>query len=188
MLASLFHVWSLSRWKNSFLLSLVFGLPVMGLMIYMMVMDSQHQEHGGSMPEEQNLLPGLSLLNLAFFLLCTPVQVSEHSMSDKRSSTVSFFSRLRHCRSSSPPDLRRPILLRPGVSLVKAPHSQHGCVDSVSHLDRLHLLLCGPHRSHGRESQPEPRHLLRHSTYALRVHRSGSMAGARCKGNKRYQD
>lgn len=69
------HVWCLPRWKNSFLLSLVFGLPVMGLMIYMMVMDSQHQEHGGSMPAEQNLLPGLSLLNLAFFLLCTPVQV-----------------------------------------------------------------------------------------------------------------
>ncbi|KAF3857523.1 hypothetical protein F7725_009382 [Dissostichus mawsoni] len=63
------------KWKSSFLLSMVFGLPVMGLMIYMMVMDSQHQEHGGSMPEEQNLLPGLSLLNLAFFLLCTPVQI-----------------------------------------------------------------------------------------------------------------
>ncbi|XP_061535850.1 copper-transporting ATPase 2 [Phycodurus eques] len=63
------------RWKTSFLLSLVFGLPVMGLMIYMMVMDSQHQEHGGSMPEEQNLLPGLSVLNLTFFLLCTPVQI-----------------------------------------------------------------------------------------------------------------
>ncbi|KAL6455949.1 hypothetical protein MHYP_G00358000 [Metynnis hypsauchen] len=47
----------------------------MGLMIYMMVMDSQHSEHGGSMPEEQNVLPGLSILNLAFFLLCTPVQI-----------------------------------------------------------------------------------------------------------------
>ncbi|XP_036947050.1 copper-transporting ATPase 2 [Acanthopagrus latus] len=69
------HTEEIRQWKNSFLLSLVFGLPVMGLMIYMMVMDSQHQEHGGSMPEEQNLLPGLSLLNLAFFLLCTPVQI-----------------------------------------------------------------------------------------------------------------
>lgn len=68
------------RWRNSFLLSLVFGLPVMGLMIYMMVMDSQHQQHGGSMPEEQNLLPGLSILNLAFFLLCTPVQVRNHRL------------------------------------------------------------------------------------------------------------
>lgn len=48
----------------------------MALMIYMMVMDAQKQNHGGAMPEDQNLLPGLSLLNLAFFLLCTPVQVS----------------------------------------------------------------------------------------------------------------
>ncbi|XP_042261040.1 copper-transporting ATPase 2 isoform X1 [Thunnus maccoyii] len=69
------HTEEIQQWKNSFLFSLVFGLPVMGLMIYMMVMDSQHQEHGGSMPEEQNVLPGLSLLNLAFFLLCTPVQI-----------------------------------------------------------------------------------------------------------------
>ncbi|XP_041834465.1 copper-transporting ATPase 2 isoform X2 [Melanotaenia boesemani] len=69
------HTEEIQQWKNSFLLSLVFGLPVMGLMIYMMVMDSQHKEHGGSMPEEQNILPGLSLLNLAFFLLCTPVQI-----------------------------------------------------------------------------------------------------------------
>ncbi|XP_061899473.1 copper-transporting ATPase 2 isoform X2 [Entelurus aequoreus] len=69
------HTVEIQQWKNSFLLSLVFGLPVMGLMIYMMVMDSQHQQHGGSMPEEQNLLPGLSILNLVFFLLCTPVQI-----------------------------------------------------------------------------------------------------------------
>ncbi|KAM4601643.1 copper-transporting ATPase 2 isoform 2-T2 [Polymixia lowei] len=69
------HSEEIRQWKSSFLFSLVFGVPVMGLMIYMMVMDSQHQEHGGSMPQEQNLLPGLSLLNLAFFLLCTPVQI-----------------------------------------------------------------------------------------------------------------
>nr|XP_057907837.1 copper-transporting ATPase 2 [Doryrhamphus excisus] len=73
--SNLDHAEEIQQWKNSFLLSLVFGLPVMGLMIYMMVMDSQHRQHGGSMPEEQNLLPGLSILNLAFFLLCTPVQV-----------------------------------------------------------------------------------------------------------------
>ncbi|KAJ8246747.1 hypothetical protein GJAV_G00254930 [Gymnothorax javanicus] len=69
------HREEIRQWKNSFLFSLVFGVPVMGLMIYMMVMDSQHQAHGGSMPPEQNLLPGLSILNLAFFLLCTPVQI-----------------------------------------------------------------------------------------------------------------
>uniref|UniRef100_A0A3Q2D1E6 P-type Cu(+) transporter n=1 Tax=Cyprinodon variegatus TaxID=28743 RepID=A0A3Q2D1E6_CYPVA len=68
------HSEEIRQWKNSFLLSLVFGLPVMGLMIYMMIMDIQHKDHGGAMPEEQNILPGLSLLNLAFFLLCTPVQ------------------------------------------------------------------------------------------------------------------
>ncbi|KAI1885439.1 hypothetical protein AGOR_G00220200 [Albula goreensis] len=62
-------------WRSSFLFSLVFGVPVMGLMVYMMVMDAQHQAHGGSMPPEQNLLPGLSILNLVFFLLCTPVQI-----------------------------------------------------------------------------------------------------------------
>lgn len=69
------HTEEIRQWKSSFLLSLVFGVPVMGLMIYMMIMDSQHKEHGGSMPEDQNLLPGLSLLNLAFFILCTPVQI-----------------------------------------------------------------------------------------------------------------
>ncbi|XP_057680707.1 copper-transporting ATPase 2 isoform X1 [Corythoichthys intestinalis] len=73
--SNLDHSEEIRQWKTSFLLSLVFGLPVMGLMIYMMVMDSQHQQHGGVMPEEQSLLPGLSVLNLTFFLLCTPVQV-----------------------------------------------------------------------------------------------------------------
>ncbi|XP_047210714.1 copper-transporting ATPase 2 isoform X2 [Girardinichthys multiradiatus] len=69
------HSGEIHQWKNSFMLSLVFGLPVMGLMIYMIIMDIQHKEQGGSMPEEQNVLPGLSLINLAFFLLCTPVQI-----------------------------------------------------------------------------------------------------------------
>ncbi|XP_057194434.1 copper-transporting ATPase 2 [Triplophysa rosa] len=68
------HQEEIQQWKHSFLFSLVFGIPVMGLMIYMMVMDSQHKEHGGSMPADQNILPGLSIMNLAFFLLCTPVQ------------------------------------------------------------------------------------------------------------------
>ncbi|KAM8871457.1 LOW QUALITY PROTEIN: copper-transporting ATPase 2-like [Synchiropus picturatus] len=73
--SNLDHSEEIKQWKNSFLLSLIFGIPVMGLMIYMMVMDSQHQQHGGSMPPEQNVLPGLSILNLAFFVLCTPVQI-----------------------------------------------------------------------------------------------------------------
>ncbi|KAK2857051.1 hypothetical protein Q5P01_005786 [Channa striata] len=48
------HTEEIRQWKRSFLLSLVFGLPVMGLMIYMMVMDSQHQEHGAPCPGSRN--------------------------------------------------------------------------------------------------------------------------------------
>ncbi|KAK7893538.1 hypothetical protein WMY93_022690 [Mugilogobius chulae] len=64
------HTEEIKQWRNSFLFSLIFGVPVMALMIYMMVMD-----HDSSMPEEHNLLPGLSWLNLSFFILCTIVQI-----------------------------------------------------------------------------------------------------------------
>ncbi|XP_029941953.1 copper-transporting ATPase 2-like [Salarias fasciatus] len=84
-----------SKWKNSFLLSLVFGLPVMALMIYMMVMDARHQQHGGAMSQEHNLLPGLSPLNLAFFLLCTPVQIF-----GGRYFYIQAFRSLRHRRAN----------------------------------------------------------------------------------------
>lgn len=71
-------------------MSLVFCIPVMGLMIYMMVMDSQlsdaHAHHNMSSEEmealhssmvlEYQLLPGLSVMNFLSFLLCVPVQVS----------------------------------------------------------------------------------------------------------------
>lgn len=185
----------LSRWKNSFLLSLVFGLPAMGLMIYMMVMDSQHQEHGGSMPQEQNLLPGLSLLNLAFFLLCTPVQVGPRvcvrgffylCFLPPTTGLFPFFIFLfaSDVCSFFFKDLRRPILLHPGVPLAEAPHRQHGRAHRVGHLHCLHLLLRGPGRSHGRASRPEPRHLFRHSAHAVCVHRAGPMAGARRKSKR----
>ncbi|XP_059502735.1 copper-transporting ATPase 2-like isoform X2 [Stegostoma tigrinum] len=65
------HKEEIKQWKRSFLFSLLFGIPVFGLMIYMMVMDGKHD---GSMPPEQSIIPGLSILNLAFFVLCTPVQ------------------------------------------------------------------------------------------------------------------
>ncbi|XP_078258994.1 copper-transporting ATPase 2-like isoform X2 [Rhinoraja longicauda] len=64
------HKEEIKQWRKSFLFSLVFGIPVFGLMMYMIVMDKR----SGSMPPEQNVLPGLSILNLAFFILCTPVQ------------------------------------------------------------------------------------------------------------------
>ncbi|XP_068008093.1 copper-transporting ATPase 1 [Melanerpes formicivorus] len=83
------HKQEIRQWKRSFVVSLVFCIPVMGLMIYMMVMDSQmsdaHARHNmsdeemealhSSMVLEYQLLPGLSVMNFLSFLLCVPVQM-----------------------------------------------------------------------------------------------------------------
>ncbi|XP_054831117.1 copper-transporting ATPase 2 isoform X2 [Eublepharis macularius] len=68
---SLDHKQEIQQWKKSFLCSLVFGIPVMILMIYMLIPNGQ--QHGSSVLD-QNLIPGLSVLNLLFFVLCTLVQ------------------------------------------------------------------------------------------------------------------
>ncbi|KAL8172965.1 UNVERIFIED_CONTAM: ATPase Cu transporting protein 7B [Gekko kuhli] len=68
---SLDHKEEIQQWKKSFLCSLVFGIPVLILMIYMLIPDGQ--SHGSSVLD-QNLIPGLSILNLLFFVLCTLVQ------------------------------------------------------------------------------------------------------------------
>ncbi|XP_043851743.1 copper-transporting ATPase 2 [Dromiciops gliroides] len=65
------HKMEIKQWKKSFLCSLVFGIPVLCLMIYMLIPSSQPHE---SMVLEYNLIPGLSILNLIFFVLCTFVQ------------------------------------------------------------------------------------------------------------------
>uniref|UniRef100_A0A670YIF9 Copper-transporting ATPase 2 n=1 Tax=Pseudonaja textilis TaxID=8673 RepID=A0A670YIF9_PSETE len=65
------HKQEIQQWKKSFLCSLVFGIPVMVLMVYMLLPIGDHHE---SMVLEQNLVPGLSILNLLFFVLCTLVQ------------------------------------------------------------------------------------------------------------------
>uniref|UniRef100_A0A452V193 Copper-transporting ATPase 1 n=1 Tax=Ursus maritimus TaxID=29073 RepID=A0A452V193_URSMA len=57
------HKREIRQWRRSFLVSLFFCIPVMGLMIYMMVMD-----------HHLAILPGLSIMNLLSFLLCVPVQ------------------------------------------------------------------------------------------------------------------
>ncbi|XP_053555306.1 copper-transporting ATPase 1 isoform X2 [Bombina bombina] len=82
------HKVEIRRWKRSFLISLIFCIPVMGLMIYMMFMDhhppmphhhnmSMHdmEVYHPSMVLEHQLLPGLSYMNFLSFLLCVPVQV-----------------------------------------------------------------------------------------------------------------
>ncbi|KAM3827609.1 copper-transporting ATPase 1 isoform 2-T2 [Vipera latastei] len=82
------HKQEIRQWKRSFLVSLIFCIPVMGLMIYMMAMDShmsamykasnltreEIEAHHSSMFLEQQILPGLSVMNLLSFLLCVPVQ------------------------------------------------------------------------------------------------------------------
>nr|XP_048704797.1 copper-transporting ATPase 2 isoform X4 [Caretta caretta] len=65
------HKKEIKQWRKSFLCSLVFGIPVLILMIYMLI--PAGQQHG-SMVLERNLIPGLSILNLLFFVLCTLVQ------------------------------------------------------------------------------------------------------------------
>ncbi|XP_069747859.1 copper-transporting ATPase 2-like isoform X2 [Narcine bancroftii] len=65
------HKEEIKQWRKSFLISLVFGIPVFALMMYTIVMDNNYS---GSMALEQNIILGLSSLNLIFFILCTPVQ------------------------------------------------------------------------------------------------------------------
>ncbi|XP_042335038.1 copper-transporting ATPase 1 [Sceloporus undulatus] len=83
------HRQEIRQWKRSFLVSLFFCIPVMGLMIYMMVVDShmssmhkagnltkeEMEAYHSSMFLEQQILPGLSVMNLLSFLLCVPVQI-----------------------------------------------------------------------------------------------------------------
>ncbi|XP_027629894.1 copper-transporting ATPase 2 isoform X5 [Tupaia chinensis] len=65
------HKMEIKQWKKSFLCSLVFGIPVMGLMIYMLIPSNEPHE---AMVLDHNIIPGLSILNLIFFILCTFVQ------------------------------------------------------------------------------------------------------------------
>ncbi|XP_041870148.1 copper-transporting ATPase 2 isoform X2 [Corvus kubaryi] len=65
------HKKEIQQWRKSFLYSLVFGIPVVVIMIYMQIPNGG--DHGSKVLE-QNLIPGLSILNLLFFILCTFVQ------------------------------------------------------------------------------------------------------------------
>ncbi|VDH90145.1 Cu+-exporting ATPase [Mytilus galloprovincialis] len=84
------HRHAIRRWRNSFLWSLIFGVPAMSIMMYFMFVeppDDDHADHSnitGNMTTPKPkynghmyqimLMPGLSLDNLLMFLLATPVQ------------------------------------------------------------------------------------------------------------------
>ncbi|KAJ8255284.1 hypothetical protein GJAV_G00203140 [Gymnothorax javanicus] len=81
------HSKEIRRWRRSFFISLFFCVPVMGMMIYMMIVDhnvyTEHmhnatmedvEQHHSSMFLERQLLSGLSIMNLISFFFCLPVQ------------------------------------------------------------------------------------------------------------------
>ncbi|XP_070769747.1 copper-transporting ATPase 1 [Enoplosus armatus] len=81
------HSKAIRQWRKSFLVSLFFCVPVMGMMTYMIIMDhhmSVSHQHNATVEDrnhyhstmflERQLLPGLSIMNLLSFLFCVPVQ------------------------------------------------------------------------------------------------------------------
>uniref|UniRef100_A0A8C9XWY6 P-type Cu(+) transporter n=1 Tax=Sander lucioperca TaxID=283035 RepID=A0A8C9XWY6_SANLU len=81
------HSKEIQQWRKSFLVSLIFCVPVMGMMTYMIIMDHymnvSHQHNAtvedrnhyhSTMFLERQLLHGLSIMNLLSFLFCVPVQ------------------------------------------------------------------------------------------------------------------
>ncbi|KAE9547753.1 hypothetical protein FO519_009034 [Halicephalobus sp. NKZ332] len=70
-LKSLSHEKDIRRWRTSFLVSLIFGIPVMAIMIYFhwLIHTPMHPER-----QQKILFPALSLDNMLLLILSTPVQ------------------------------------------------------------------------------------------------------------------
>ncbi|XP_030836457.1 copper-transporting ATPase 2-like [Strongylocentrotus purpuratus] len=62
--SSVDHSQTINQWRRSFFISLLFGGPVIAILLYEII----------SHPSPKCIFPGVSILNLLLFLLCTPVQ------------------------------------------------------------------------------------------------------------------
>ncbi|KAI7696133.1 Copper-transporting ATPase 1, partial [Sarcoptes scabiei] len=65
----------IAKWRRSFMISLIFGLPTMIVMIYFMYIMPLIYDHQEYLQRKCCLVPGLSLENLILFCLSTPVQI-----------------------------------------------------------------------------------------------------------------
>jgi hypothetical protein len=81
----------LNRWRNSFIIAAIFGIPAMVVMLVFMFKYDNHMD-------APSVTAGLSVENLIMFLLATPVQVRllffrsmSFNYSLNRSSAVDIF-------------------------------------------------------------------------------------------------
>ncbi len=61
----------MNRWRNSFIIAAIFGIPAMIIMLVFMFKYKNHMK-------APHVTAGLSVENLIMFLLATPVQVRMH--------------------------------------------------------------------------------------------------------------
>lgn len=80
----------------------------------------------------------------------------------------------------------RSLLLYSSLQSSQTPICQHGCANSSGYLHSLHLLTDRPNSGHGREGQSKPHHVLRHTTDALCLHLTGTLAGTDSQGLSHY--